>query len=101
MALFEGEDDLSAQNETAMTQYQILELISLDSFLIFVIILPLFLAAMHFYTASFKKRYFSKVQIMVVPLATIPFFFFTNIDIVIMSAIVLLQNGYIAWYTID
>lgn len=38
---------------------------------------------------------------MVVPFALIPIFCFTNWDIVIMSVIVFLQNGYIAWYCID
>ena len=35
------------------------------------------------------------------PLAIVPFFWFTNIDVAILSAIVLVQNLYIAWYRID
>ena len=38
---------------------------------------------------------------MILPLATVPFFFFTNPDIAIMSAIVLLQNAYISTYCIN
>jgi len=80
---------------------QIFELVSLDAVLLMFIITPLFLAAMHFYTAPFKKRYTNKVQTLVVPLALVPFFFFTNIDIAILSALVFIQNGYIAWYQLD
>ena len=28
-------------------------------------------------------------------------FYYTNIDIAILSGLVLIQNGYIAWYVID
>lgn len=80
---------------------QLFDLISLDAAMMLFIIMPMFLFGMHFYTAPYNRRYRNRRQILTVPLALIPFFFFTNIDIAIMSGIVLLQNGYIAWYQID
>lgn len=99
LTLYENEG-LAHQSETH-TAAQLFELVSLDMALLLGIIMPLFLLAMNFYTAPFKKRYRSKVQILVTPFALIPIFCFTNWDIVIMSVIVLLQNGYIGWYIID
>ena len=78
-----------AEKDDVHTLYQIFNLVSLDAVLLMFIILPLFLAAMHFYTADIRKHYKSKVQILLVPLALIPLFYFTNIDIAILSVIVL------------
>lgn len=99
MTLFE--QDGVSENTKVHTAYQIFDLVSMDAFLIITIVLPLFLAAMHFFTAPFKKLYDNKLQILIAPLAIIPFFCFTNIDVAILSALVLIQNGYIAWYVID
>ena len=90
-----------ADKDNLHSLVQIFDLVSLDAALLMFVITPLFLAAMHFYTAPFKRRYTNKLQILIVPLAFIPYFFFTNVDICILSTIVLLQNGYITWYQID
>ena len=71
------------------TVTQLFDLMSLDVALLLFIITPLFLLAMHFYTAPFRRRYRNKRQILLAPLAVIPLFLFTNIDICILSVIVL------------
>lgn len=96
MTMFEQDGVSSDQDVHSVTQ--LFDLVSLDLAMLALIILPMFLFAMHFYTAPFRKRYRNKRQILIVPLALVPPFFFTNIDILILSIIVLLQNGYIAWY---
>ena len=50
----------------------------------------LFLSAMHFFTAPMKKRYTNKLQILIAPLALIPLFMFTNVDVAILSVLVLI-----------
>ena len=86
MTLFEH--DGMAEKDDVHTLYQIFNLVSLDAVLLMFIVLPLFCAAMHFYTADIRKHYKSRVQIIIVPLALIPLFCFTNIDIAILSVIV-------------
>ena len=65
------------------------------------IIVPMFIAAEYFYTAPFKRRYKSRFQILIAPIAIIPLFFFTNYDVAILSAFVLLLYVYIAGRTLD
>ena len=91
LALFEGEEEEMSfgNNESPHTTEQIFDLISFDNALLYGIIMPLFIVAMHFYTAPFKKKYRNKVQILLLPLAFVPLFNYTNIDIAIMGAIVL------------
>ena len=96
MTLFQ--QDGIADKNNVHSLVQIFDLVSIDAALLMFVITPLFLAAMHFYTAPFKRRYTNKLQIFVVPLAFLPYFFFTNIDICILSTLVLIQNGYICWY---
>ena len=64
------------------------------------IVLPLFLSAMHFYTAPFYKIYTNKLQLMIAPLAIIPLFCNVNIDVAILSNLVFIENAYIACYII-
>ena len=99
MTLFEA-DGINEKDEVH-SLYQLFDIVSIDAILLITIILPLFLAAMHFFTAPFRKRYTSRVQILICPAAVIPLFCFTNIDIAILSVLVLVQNGYISWWVID
>ena len=69
--------------------------------MLFFIILPLFYGAMHFYCAPFRRRYTGKSQVLVCPIALVPLFYWQNIDICFLAALVLLMNMYIAWYHID
>ena len=72
-----------------------------DGLMFAFIILPLFYSAMHFYTAPFRRRYTGTIQVVICPAALIPLFFWQNIDICFLAALVLMMNLYIAWYHID
>ena len=99
MTLFD--QDGVADQKSAHTIAQIFEIVSVDAFLLLTIILPLFIAAMHYYTAPYKYYYASRVQTLALPLAIVPFFFFQNWDVAILSGFVLILNGYITWQIID
>jgi len=88
MALFE-QDGVSDKDQVH-SMAQIFDLVSVDAVLLGLIIVPMFFSAMHFFTAPFRKRYRSRVQILTAPLALVPFFFFTNIDVAILAALVLI-----------
>ena len=64
--------DGMADKDNVHSMVQIFDLVSLDAALIIFVITPLFLAALHFYTAPFKRRYTNKLQILIVPLAFVP-----------------------------
>ena len=59
MTLFE--EDGMAERDHIHTFYEILHIVSFDAILLATIILPLYLAAMHFYTAPYKKIYRNKL----------------------------------------
>lgn len=61
----------------------------------------LFLSTMHFFTAPMRRRYTNKLQLLIGPVAFLPCFLFTNIDVLLLAVFLLLQFGYIAWYMID
>ena len=55
----------------------------------------------HFFTAPMRRRYTHKFQLLIGPLAFIPCFLFENVDVLILSILLLIQFGYIAWFMID
>jgi len=87
MTLFEQDGVASAEDVHSIAQ--IFDLVSVDLFLLLTIITPMFFAAMHFYTAPLRRKYTNKLQILSVPFAVIPFFYFTNVDVAILSGLVL------------
>ena len=98
MTMF-AQDGISEQ-EQLHTVSQLFEIVSYDPFLL-ALILMLFLATMHFFTAPMRRRYTHKFQLLIGPLAFIPCFMWSNIDVLILSIFLLIQFGYIAWFMID
>ena len=89
------------QDAIAHWYFQLEDNLAVDISLLIFIIMPMFLVALHFYTAPTKKYYPCKLQALLAPIAFIPMFLFKSWDILFMSVHVLFLNGYCAYYLVD
>ena len=88
MTLFE--QDGVANKDDIHSVKEVFNIASMDMFLLACVILPLFMGAMHFYTAAINRNYRSKVQVLALPICFVPFFLFTNVDVAILTGFVLI-----------
>ncbi len=65
------------------------------------LIIILYIAALHFYTSSIDKPYDLKIQALVAPLALIPCFMFDSFDVLYMAVHALILNVYCCYYVMD
>lgn len=72
-----------------------------DLLLLTIIVIPLFVLGLKFWTAPIYSAYASKSNSIVAPLAMFPIFASKHIDLTMMGIIVLLMNAYVFWYHTD
>ena len=73
----------------------------IDTFHLLLIVLPLFVLSVKYYTASAVKPYTSGANALLAPIAVITLFFFQNYDILWMAIMVLTTNLWVSWKQMD
>ena len=73
----------------------------LDCFFLLVIICPLFIIGLRFWTAPTYLNYTLKINGLIAPLAVPIWFLATHWDIVALAALVFYMNFYAFWYHVD
>ena len=69
-----------------------------DALMIFVIIIPLFIVGLRFWTSPSYLKYSLRINAMVAPLALLPTFFAYHGDVKTLGFLVLIMNVYVFWY---
>ena len=73
----------------------------LDFILLATTIFPLVILSMHFFTWPVNKAYPHRKNTLFAPLAVLPIFLFKSWDVFSLAILVLLENLYITWWSID
>ena len=72
-----------------------------DCLLIGIIVIPMFVLALRFWTAPVYLNYTIKLNAFVVPLALVVVFFAQHVDVILLGILVLIMNIYVFWYHVD
>jgi hypothetical protein len=91
MALFDSRLHSSIYSETLIRDFSLLV----------IVVLPLFILGLKFWTAPIYSAYASKLNSVLSPLSLVAIFFGSHLDIKLMGIIVLMMNSYVFWYHVD
>jgi hypothetical protein len=72
-----------------------------DLLMISVVIVPLFIIGLRFWTAPSYLKYSLRINALVAPIALLPSFFGYHSDVKALGALVLIMNAYVFWYHAD
>lgn len=69
-----------------------------DVLMIFIVITPLFIIGLRFWTAPSYLKYSLRINALAAPVALLPTFFSYHADVKALGVLVLLMNVYVFWY---
>ena len=72
-----------------------------DCSMILLIILPLFVLGLRFWSSPVYLMYTLRINAFICPVALIPIFFCEHIDVSLLGILVLFMNIYVFWYHCD